>query len=175
MAALDLHETGVLSIFRESNRRKGSYEHKDQTSFYENVQDRDKCYINGVDSDNESQNDDETVGSEQFRKRYRFREKTVEALCLLLGNEIKPLANTNHAFTAMQKLCIALRFYATGSHQMAVGDGEGVSQASVSRIIKQVTQALSGHADELIAFNLDEDVMETVSKGFYGFSGSMYM
>ena len=71
-------------------------------------------------------------GSEHFRKRYHFCEKTVKALCLLLGNEIKPLATTNHAFTEMQKLCIALGFYATGSHQIAVRDGEGASQASVS-------------------------------------------
>ena len=74
----------------------------------------------------------------------------------------------------MQKLCIALRFYATGSHQMSVGDGEGASQSSVSRIVKQVTLALAGHADDLIAFNVDQDVVETIAKGFYGFSGSMY-
>ena len=74
----------------------------------------------------------------------------------------------------MQKLCIALRFYATGSHQIVIGDGEGASQASVSRIVKQVTLALAGHADDLISFNIDQEVLETVAKGFYGFSGNMY-
>ena len=167
--ALDLHETGVLSIFRESNRRKGSYAHKDQIGFYENVNKNEDCYMECEPSDSE-----ELLGSEQFRKRYRFCEKTVNALCLLLGKEIEPLATTNNAFTAMQKLCIALRFYATGSHQIVIGDGEGASQASVSRIVKQVTLALAGHADDLISFNIDQEVMETVAKGFYGFSGSMY-
>ena len=94
-------------------------------------------------------------------------------MCLLLGNEIKPLATTNHAFTEMQKLCIALRFYATGSHQIAVGNGEGALQASMSRIVKQVTLALSSHTEDLITFHVDQDVMETVAKVFYGFSGSM--
>ena len=122
MAAWDLHETGVLPLFRESNRRKGSYEHKDQISFYENIREHDECYMD--DSDTEG-NYTEMSGSKQFRKCYRFREKTGKALCLLLGNEIKPKATTNNAFNEMQRLCIALRFYATGSHQMAVGDVKG--------------------------------------------------
>ena len=174
--ALDLHETGVLPIFRECKRRKGNYEHKEQVSFYENIKERDNCYLDTDESDNETQNGDVDLGlpaSEHFRKHYRFCPSTVKALCLLLGNEIKPLATTNHAFTEMQRLCIALRFYATGSHQMCVGDGEGASQASVSRIVKQVTTALSNHSDDLIAFHIDEDVLSTVAKGFYGFSGSM--
>ena len=166
--ALDLHETGVLSIFRERYRRKGSYEHKEQVGFYQNVNRDEDGYIGSQETDSE-----ELLGSEQFHKRYRFCEKTVHALCLLLGNEIKPLATTNNAFSEMQKLCIALRFYATGSHQIAIGDREGASQSSVSRIVKQVTLALAGHADDLILFNVDQDVMETVAKGFYGFSGSM--
>ena len=124
--ALDLHETGVLSIFRESNSRKGSYEHKEQVGFYQNVN-RDEDGSKRPDIGSQETDSEEVFGSEQFRERYRFCEKTVHALCLLLGNKIKPLATTNNAFSEMQKLCIALRFYATGSHQIAVGDGEGVS------------------------------------------------
>ena len=90
----------------------------------------------------------------------------------MLGDEIEPLARTNNAFTAYQKMCIALRFYATGTHQIEVGDGEGASQSSVCRIVKQVSKALAGHANDLIAFSLDEDILETVSTGFYGFKAS---
>ena len=158
-------------MFRENNKRKGSYEHKEQVSFYENIEEKDTCYVDGATCNEPEPN---VKGSEHFRKCYCFCEKTVKALCLLLGNEIKPLATTNHAFTEMQKLCIALHFYATGSHQIAVGDGEGASQASVSRIVKQVALALADHCDDLIAFHVDNDIMQTVAKGFYGFSGSRY-
>ena len=65
-----------------------------------------------------------------------------------------------------------LRFYATGTHQCEVGDGEGASQSSVSRIVCQVTEVLSNHADDLIMFSLDKDILEQVSKGFYGFKAS---
>ena len=98
--------------------------------------------------------------------------QTVEALCLLLGNRLEPKAYTNKAFTPMQKLCITLRFLATGTHQMEVGDGEGASQASVSRIVRQVCAALPDKADDLVVFSLDPDILATVAKGFYGFSGS---
>ena len=155
---------GVMGLFRDPKKRKGTYEHKDQVEFYKNMSESD--------SEEESQ---ETGNSEHFRKCYRFQPKTVEALCLLLGKEIEPEAYTNHAFTAMQKMCITLRFYATGTHQIEVGDGEGASQASVSRIVKQVTRVLSDHMNDLVEFTVDPDVLDTISKGFYGFSGSMLL
>ena len=159
-AALEIAGLGVLGLFRDPKKRKGSYEHKDQVEFYKNA--------------DEEGNDGEEAcaNSEHFRKHYRFRPKTVEALCLLLGKELEPSATTNNAFSAMQKLCIALRFFATGTHQIEIGDGEGASQASVSRIVKQVSQVLSEHMNDLVVFSLDPDVLQTVAKGFFGFNGS---
>ena len=55
---------------------------------------------------------------------------------------------------------------------MEVGDGEGASQSSVCRIVKQVSKALANHANDLISFSLDDDILETVSTGFYGFKAS---
>ena len=161
MDELDLVGVG---LYRNPKRRRGSYEHKNQIEFYKNRR-TENDYLS-------DDSDDDDEGSAKFRKRYRFREKTVEALCLLLGKEIEPQTTTNNAFSAMQKLCIALRFYATGTHQMEVGDGEGASQSSVCRIVKQVTMALSSHASDLIAFHIDQDILNNIQKGFYGFSGS---
>ena len=104
-------------------------------------------------NDTERSDDESSVGvevdldpcepSEHFWKRYRFQPKTVEALCLLLGGRLKPLARTNNAFTLMQKLCLVLQFYTTGTHQIEVGNGEGVSQHSVSRILNEVSEVLA--------------------------------
>ena len=150
---MELTELGILPIFR-INRRKGGYEHKNQLDFY--------SYTGGQDDE----------ASAQFRKCYRYTEKSVKALVALLGNELVPKATTNHAFNATQRLCIALRFYATGTHQSEVGDGEGASQSSVSRIVRLVTKVLSRHADDLITFSLDQEILDQVSKGFYAFKGS---
>ena len=160
VAAMEIAGLGVLGLFRDAKKRRGSYEHKNQLEFYSNVEDGtergDVCDAN----------------SEHFRKRYRFRPKTVQALTMLLGKAIEPVAKINNAFSAKQKLCIALRFYATGTHQIEVGDGEGASQASVSRIVKQVSEVLSDHMDDLVVFNVDHDVLDTVARGFFGFNGS---
>ena len=167
MESINLTELGLIPLFRHPKRRKGSYEHKDQVSFYSNVERGNESDASGEDDPEEN-----SKTSEHFRRRYRFQPQTVEALCLLLGNRLEPKAYTNKAFTPMQKLCITLRFLATGTHQMEVGDGEGASQASVSRIVRQVCAALADKADDLVVFSLDPDILATVAKGFYGFSGS---
>ena len=167
MDSLNLTELGLIPMFRHPKHRKGGYEHKDQVKFYSNVERGDESDVSG-----EEDSEETSKISEHFRRRYRFQPQTVEALCLLLGNKLKPKVATNNAFTPMQKLCITLRFLATGTHQMEVGDGEGASQASVSRIVRQVCSVLSEETDQLVTFSLDPDILKAVAKGFYGFSGS---
>ena len=84
------------------------------------------------------------------------------------------MKKTNNAFSAEQKICIALRYYGTGAQQTEIGDGEGASQASVSRIVNQVTDVFSKACSNVVKFSLDEDILDTVSTGFYGFKGSKY-
>ena len=166
MEAVNLTDLGLVPLFRHPKHRKGSYQHKNQIEFYSNVERGDS------DASGEEDTEETSKQSEHFCKRYRFQPQTVEALCLLLGNRLEPKAYTNNAFTPMQKICITLRFLATGTHQMEVGDGEGASQASVSRIIKEVCGAQAHETDQLVVFSLDHDILRTVSQGFYGFTGS---
>ena len=128
--------------------------HKDQLAYY------------GSAEDNES--------SDHFRQRYRFKEKTVRALSELFCDEIGPKAKTNNAFSAEQRMCMTLRFLATGSFQKLLSDSEGACQATVHNHIMTVVKAMSRHTDQFIRFSLDEDVLENVEEGFYGFSGSKY-
>ena len=156
MNPIQLTDLGIIPIFRLPRRRKGGYEHKDQFDFYSLIGAEDEA-------------------SEGFRKRYRFTETSVKALVHLLGDEIAPKAMTNNAFTAYQKMCIALRFYATGTNQSEVGDGEGASQSSVCRIVEEVTDALCKHTNDLVVMSLDQDILNQVSTGFYGFKGSKFL
>ena len=93
-------------------------------------------------------------------------------LTQLLYDEIALKVASNNAFTAEQKLCIALRYFATGTFQRQVGDSEDASQSSLHRIIYQVAEALASHADTVINFSVDPNILKTVSDGFYAFSGS---
>lgn len=119
-----------------------------------------------------SQFDDFENQEEHFRKRYRFRRDTVQVLCELLRDELAPLVRTNNAFTLEQRVCCALRFFATGTFQMEVGNGEGASQSTMCRIISKVSYCLSEHANELIKFSTDPVILDTVSSGFFASSGS---
>ena len=141
-----------FDAFRAFNYRKIKYVHRDQLD----------CY--GAEDMNDS--------SDHFRLRYRFREKSVKALAELLRDEIGPKSKTNNAFSAEQRMCMTLRFLATGSFQKVLGDSEGACQATIHNHIMTVVKAMSRHADHLITFSLDEDVLSNIETGFYGFSGS---
>ena len=134
---------------RAPKRRKADYTHTNQLTFY------------GL-GDSE----------EEFRKRYRFKKDTVKVLVELLGDEFAPKEKCNNAFTTEQRLCIALRYYATGTFQREVGDAEGASQSSTHRIIKKVSSVLANHAKDVIQFSTDPEIFKVVSDGFYAFHGS---
>ena len=139
----------LLGYTRNPRRRNADYSHKDQLNFY------------GLEG-----NDDE------FRICYRFRKDTVRVLCETLGCEFAPKSGANKAFTVEQRLCIALRYYATGTFQRQIGNSEGASQSSSQRIIRKVSQVLASHVPVVIQFSTDPDVFKSVSEGFYAFKGS---
>ncbi|KAJ8926231.1 hypothetical protein NQ314_021419 [Rhamnusium bicolor] len=72
-------------------------------------------------------------------------------LCQFLINSLKPYVTPSVRSTDLDiplKVLVALRFFASGSYQMDVGSNYflSVSQASVSRCIREVTEALN-HPD----------------------------
>ena len=69
-------------------------------------------------------------------------------------------------------MCIALRYFATGTFQRQVGDSEGASQSSMHRIIPKVADALANHTDAIVQFCTDPEILKAASDGFYAFSGS---
>ena len=124
---MDLLDLDFYGLDRHPVRRNGDYTHKHQFQFY-GTEDK----------------------QQQFVLRYRFRKNTVRVLTDLIRDEIEPKSTTNNAFSPEQKVCIALRYYATGSFQRVVGDTEGASQSSCHRIIKEVSKSFANRADSLI-------------------------
>ena len=146
---MNLLGLNIVNLNRQPVWRNGEYHHRDQLNFY---------------------------GSEEreyeFRIRYRFCKDTVRLLTQLVYDEIALKANTNNAFTAEQRMCIALRYFATGTFQQQIGDSEGASQASMHRIIHKVASALAPHTDTLIQFSTDPKILKEISDGFDAFKGS---
>lgn len=147
--AKEMDFNNVLGFQIERNRRD-EYKHKDQYEEYSNQ-------------------------DEQFYRRYRFKKETVKLLAELLRPEIEPKSRTNNAFTTEQRVCLALRFYASGTFQQQVGDGEGASQSTMCRVVEKVSTALASHADTLINFPVDEEMFPEISQRFYGFKGRKFI
>ena len=143
---------GYYGVFRGLNKYKLKYDHKDQLKAYESFE--------------------PDVPSEHFRQRYRFHEDTVKALAVLFQHDLEPKSTTNNAFTAVQKICLALRFFGTGSFQKVIGDSEGASQATIHNHVMTVAKAFSRKCNDFCVFSLNEGILDQTATGFYGFSGS---
>lgn len=114
---------------------------------------------------------------QEFYQRFRFNKDGLIALTRLLENDLKPKRNRPDCFPPLWRVMIALRFYASGSYQLIVGDtmGETVertaSQSSVSRIINSVSDALCRRSGEFIRFPTAPGEVSAVQEGFYNLQG----
>ncbi|XP_046397684.1 uncharacterized protein LOC124164404 [Ischnura elegans] len=87
------------------------------------------------------QNPIEFYSEAEFLQRYRFSKRTVSDV-LLPYVRSERLSNRGLPIPDILKLLIALRFYATGSFQLVCGDLAGVTQGTVSKIIKSISNDL---------------------------------
>lgn len=61
----------------------------------------------------------------------------------------------------------ALLFYATGGHQINIGDYMYMDQSTVSRIIKKVSEAIAGLRARFIRMPVTEQERITCQNNFY--------
>lgn len=73
----------------------------------------------------------------------------------------------NTIITPMQKLLVALRFYATGNFLITAGELVGISEPSACRIIQQVTYALAALRPEYVKMPQNDEEIRKASYHFY--------
>jgi len=71
----------------------------------------------------------------------------------------------------INQLLITLRFYATGSFQLVVGDTFDVSKSTVCRIVHRVTAAIASLGPHYVRLPSTAEERRSVMSGFYLFSG----
>ena len=94
----------------------------------------------------------ELFDEHDFYERFRFTKAGVTYLGNLLQDGFSPVWNRSHAISLLIKICTTLRFCATGSFQMLIGDTNSISQPSVSRIVNQFITAMAGKTENFIIF-----------------------
>ncbi|CAG2219871.1 HARBI1 [Mytilus edulis] len=75
--------------------------------------------------------------------------------------------NKATALTVEQQVCIALRFYASGSFLQVIGDTLGYDKGTVSRVVSDVTDSLIDIKDDFVSWPTDVDSSNRIKCGFY--------
>lgn len=105
-------------------------------------------------------------------ERYRFSGDGLRYICSLLGPRISHRTARSHAVPVPQMVCIAMRFFASGSFLYTVGDAENLSKATVCRTIRKVYLALKTLAPVFIKFPGHKD-LKYIKEDFYQIGGNM--
>ncbi|KAM3877688.1 putative nuclease HARBI1 [Diretmus argenteus] len=103
--------------------------------------------------------------------RYRLPRNIIQHLVNVVTPYIRRSTRRNFALSPEVQLLAALRFYAVGSFLEVVGDGTGLSKASVSRSVAAMTPILLRHARRHIRMATTREEVRQVHDGFFAMAG----
>jgi hypothetical protein len=85
----------------------------------------------------------DTLSNLELIERYRLDRDSIYYLNDNLGDMLSPRTERNHSLSSVEKILVCLRYLATSTIQLNAADLHSVSQATVSRVISQVTNAIT--------------------------------
>lgn len=115
-------------------------------------------------------NDMEQLDEYDFICRYCLQKETVKSLVRRIGPKLVS-STRNNAISSLEQVLIALRFYATGTFQIAVGDLHDISQPSCSRVVSRVSASISELSSDYIHLPRTESERIEISQDFFHLSG----
>lgn len=106
------------------------------------------------------------LNDDAFKLRFRLNKNTVQLLELRLRDDLQKPTKRNKPLTPMCMLLLTLRFYATGSFQMVVGDLFKVDVATACRSIHKVSACIASLKKEMIKMPTEDNLRKT-QRDFY--------
>lgn len=106
----------------------------------------------------------------EFVVRFRMSKSTVQRILKLIEPTLRHPQPRSRYVTPEQQLLITLRFLACGSMQLVVADVVHVSQATVSRILRKVCEALLMRFDTFIKMPETNAERVQAAADFYRFA-----
>ena len=79
---------------------------------------------------------------ELFFKQFRMLPAKLEKLLRLVAPKISKSSAKRESISAEERLCVTLRFLASGDSQSTISGSYRISRSSISRIVRETTQAL---------------------------------
>ncbi|KAM9302067.1 putative nuclease HARBI1 [Gastrophryne carolinensis] len=111
------------------------------------------------------------VTDEYLVSTYGFPRPFIDYLVELLGGSLSRPTQRSRAIGPETQIMAALGFYTSGSFQTRMGDTIGISQASMSRCVANVTEALVERASQFISFPREEAAVQKLKDDFYNLAG----
>lgn len=103
----------------------------------------------------------------EFKVRYRFSKETVVCILRLISPHLEHNTMRSMPLSPMDKLLVCLRFYATGSFQVVIGDLIHIHKSTVCRIIRLVSYWLASQRNHFINMpQTNADIIKTKNE-FY--------
>jgi nuclease HARBI1 len=91
-------------------------------------------------------------------------------LSVQIEHQLEFTSDRNHSISPMNQLLMALRFYATGTFQLVVGDTFAVSKATVCRVVHKVTESIAGLRQKYVRFPATQQERQDTMNVFYSVS-----
>ncbi|XP_045541630.1 putative nuclease HARBI1 [Papilio machaon] len=103
----------------------------------------------------------------EFKNRFRLSKSASKFLCAELRQ--KTSIKSTKRISLEEKVLCALSFYATGSYQRLVGEGKYLGQTTVSKYVREVTDALTTPEliNYFIKFPITRSQRDLIKKKFY--------
>uniref|UniRef100_A0A8C5QMX2 Putative nuclease HARBI1 n=1 Tax=Leptobrachium leishanense TaxID=445787 RepID=A0A8C5QMX2_9ANUR len=113
----------------------------------------------------------EDVTDEYLVSTYGFPRSFIDYLVELLGSSLSRPTQRSRAISPETQIMAALGFYTSGSFQTRMGDTIGISQASMSRCVTNVTEALVERVSQFIHFPREDGAIQRLKDEFYNVAG----
>ncbi|KAK5649344.1 hypothetical protein RI129_000373 [Pyrocoelia pectoralis] len=105
-----------------------------------------------------------------FFQRFRLTKNTILALLPQIEHHLEFPHDNNQSVSPINQLLLCLRYYATGSHLLAMGDFAGVHVSTACRIIKKVSHAIALMYPNYIKMPQTADEIHRAQEGFFQIS-----
>lgn len=103
--------------------------------------------------------------------RFRFRRAELRRITDLLAVDLQHDTDRNGALSPSLQVCVALRYFATGSFQNLVGDSVQVHKSTVCRTVRAVAVSLCKHIDTYVRFPTAPEQQNLVRQNFFQIAG----
>ncbi|CAN9498228.1 unnamed protein product [Ophioblennius macclurei] len=113
----------------------------------------------------------DSVSDDILLTQFGFPRDFILYLVELLREALCRRTQRSRAISPEVQVLAALGFYTSGSFQTSMGDTIGISQASMSRCVSNVTRALVEKASQFITFNRDSSYTEQSIEEFQRVAG----